>query len=148
MHCRMPHCSPIHSMWLKTSSAPSNAVPLTFSTPRKSGVTSWPLSNWFQKASSNACHSDHALWALRICLGRLQEDKTPGPEWTTRSCHSARSLCRLSPQLQEGGPHSWAQSSVRHVLLNERDRGICRLGEKPEDTFSKGYANISPATTE
>src|SRR5215469_2303695 len=121
MDCRMPHCSPLHSVWLTTSSAASNAVPLTFSTPRESGVTSWPPSNWFQKPSSNACHSDHALWALcEICLGR--EDKTPGPAWTTRSCHSARPLCRLSPQLQEGRSHSWAQSSVRHVLVGKAER--------------------------
>jgi site-specific DNA recombinase len=35
----------------------------------------------------------------------------------------------LSPQPREGRPQSWAQSSVRHILLNERYRGVVLWGK-------------------
>jgi site-specific DNA recombinase len=35
----------------------------------------------------------------------------------------------LSPQPREGRPQSWAQSSVRHILLNERYRGVVFWGK-------------------
>jgi site-specific DNA recombinase len=35
----------------------------------------------------------------------------------------------LSPQPREGRPRSWAQSSVRHILLNERYRGVVLWGK-------------------
>jgi site-specific DNA recombinase len=34
-----------------------------------------------------------------------------------------------SPQPREGRPQSWAQSSVRHILLNERYRGVVLWGK-------------------
>ena len=35
----------------------------------------------------------------------------------------------VSPQPREGRPQSWAQSSVRHILLNERYRGVVLWGK-------------------
>jgi site-specific DNA recombinase len=35
----------------------------------------------------------------------------------------------LSPQPREGRPQSWAQSSVRHILVNERYRGVVLWGK-------------------
>jgi DNA invertase Pin-like site-specific DNA recombinase len=44
----------------------------------------------------------------------------------------------LSPQPREGRSQSWAQSSVRHILLNERYRGIVYWGKTRKIRSPKG----------
>jgi site-specific DNA recombinase len=44
----------------------------------------------------------------------------------------------LSPQPREGRPQSWAQSSVRHILLNERYRGVVLWGKTKKVRSPKG----------
>jgi hypothetical protein len=50
----------------------------------------------------------------------------------------------VSPQPREGRPQSWAQSSVRHILLNERYRGVVLWGENEKDSLTgNGEARLS-----
>ena len=44
----------------------------------------------------------------------------------------------LSPQPREGRSQSWAQSSVRHILLNERYRGVVLWGKTRKVRSPKG----------
>jgi site-specific DNA recombinase len=49
----------------------------------------------------------------------------------------------LPPQPKEGRPQSWAQSSVRHILLNERYRGVVLWGKHGRYAHRKVRESIS-----